>query len=223
MCPSCGATLIVELTEAEAEQIGVARQEPPAASPPPWPPLATDAPAPPPPPVPPSAWGSPVLPATPPPAPEPTLVYAGFWRRWLAAFLDEIVLFALAVPFFVLWILPHYSLSAQQIETMSTEKQMEVVGAYLLYALVSMLVQFLYFGLMESSKRRATLGRMAVGIQVVDTHGQRITLSRAFGRRLARILTNFTLAIGYVMQVFTRRRQALHDKIAGTLVVREAS
>jgi uncharacterized RDD family membrane protein YckC len=230
VCPYCGATLIVELTEAEAEQMVPAsdRSEPmePAA---PWPPLAPtgSAPAPSEPiaaatPAP-SQWatfGSPAAPVAPP---APQFVYAGFWRRRLAAFLDGIVLFALAVPFFVLWMLPHNSVTMEQYEAMSSEQQMEILGSYLLYFIVVTLTEFLYFSLFESSRRRATLGRMAMGIVVVDVHGRRIHLGRALGRRLARILSGLTLLIGFLIQLFTRRRQALHDKIAGTLVVREGT
>lgn len=245
VCPGCGATLIVELPDTTIEPpplpppddavvIPAApwRGGVPAARPVPEPaPVAfRDAPAPPPPS--PSASFEPLLPSSspwaaeiPPPIPTPVtqeaaLEYAGFWRRFAAAFLDGIVLWAVSVPFFVLWILPHFGLTVDQFETLTSERQMEIGGGYLLYGIVTLLTEFMYFALFESSRRRATLGRIALGIQVVDVHGQRIHLGRALGRRLARFLSSLTIGIGFLVQLFTRRRQALHDTVAGTLVVR---
>ncbi|MDX6593454.1 MAG: hypothetical protein QOJ13_2650 [Gaiellales bacterium] len=65
----------------------------------------------------------------------------------------------------------------------------------------------------------ATLGRRALGIKVTDVEGNRITFARATGRYFAKILSALTLLIGYIMAAFTARKQALHDLIAGTLVV----
>jgi uncharacterized RDD family membrane protein YckC len=248
VCPGCGATLIVELSDTAIEPppfpppddavvipaapwrggVPAARAEPEpkpesvavAFNDEPAPPPATSfEPLPPPSP----AWGglpSPIPTQAPPEAP---LEYAGFWRRFAAAFLDGIVLWAVSVPFFVLWILPHFGLTVDQFETLSSERQMEIGGGYLLYFIVTLLAEFMYFALFESSRRRATLGRIVVGIQVVDVHGQRIHLGRALGRRLARFLSSLTIGIGFLVQLFTRRRQALHDTVAGTLVVRVRS
>ena len=46
---------------------------------------------------------------------------------------------------------------------------------------------------------------------------------QALGRSLAKILSALTLFIGYIMAAFTKRKQALHDKIASTLVVKRGS
>ncbi|MBS3800254.1 MAG: RDD family protein, partial [Thioalkalivibrio sp.] len=59
------------------------------------------------------------------------------------------------------------------------------------------------------------------GLRVVDFDGERISFARATGRHFASILSGLTLGIGYIMVAFTRRRQALHDLIAQTLVVRK--
>ncbi len=80
---------------------------------------------------------------------------------------------------------------------------------------------WLYFALMESSSRQATLGKMLVGIMVTDLDGGRISFGRATGRHFAMILSALTCYIGFVMAAFTERKQALHDMIAGTLVVRK--
>jgi Tfp pilus assembly major pilin PilA len=73
---------------------------------------------------------------------------------------------------------------------------------------------------MQSSSRQATLGKMALGIKVTSAEGERISFLRATGRYFATILSGLILMIGYLLAAFTQRKQALHDMIAGTLVVR---
>ena len=67
---------------------------------------------------------------------------------------------------------------------------------------------------------QATLGKRAVGIKVTDLHGERIDFGRALGRMFGHILSFITFSVGFAMAVFTDRRQTLHDKLAGTLVVK---
>lgn len=77
---------------------------------------------------------------------------------------------------------------------------------------------FFYFALMESSRRQATLGKMALGIEVSDTRGQRLNFSRALIRNLAKLLSMLSLLIGFMMAGWTERKQALHDFIADAVV-----
>jgi uncharacterized RDD family membrane protein YckC len=56
---------------------------------------------------------------------------------------------------------------------------------------------------------------------VTDLEGRRIGFGRATGRYFAKILSSLTLFIGYLMAGFTEKKQALHDMIAGTLVLRK--
>lgn len=69
---------------------------------------------------------------------------------------------------------------------------------------------------------QATIGKMALGIIVTDMNGAKLTLSKAFVRNISRILSNLTMLIGYIIAAFTEKKQALHDIIAGTLVVKKA-
>ena len=76
-----------------------------------------------------------------------------------------------------------------------------------------------YWAAFESSKWQASPGKMALGIKVTDLNGNRISFARASGRYFAKILSGLTLLVGYFMAAFTARKQALHDIIAGCLVV----
>ena len=85
---------------------------------------------------------------------------------------------------------------------------------------ISFVIGLLYFALLESSERGATLGKMAVGLRVVTDQGQRLSLANAIGRYLAKIVSAIILGIGFLMVAFTERKRGLHDMIAGTLVVK---
>ena len=60
----------------------------------------------------------------------------------------------------------------------------------------------------------------ALGIQVTDLQGNRVSFGRALGRTLAKILSAIILYIGFIMAAFTEKKQGLHDMVAGTLVVK---
>jgi uncharacterized RDD family membrane protein YckC len=77
-----------------------------------------------------------------------------------------------------------------------------------------------YFSLMESSKYQATLGKIALGIKVVDEDNQRLHFSKALLRNLSKLLSAAIFFIGYIMIIFDERKQGLHDKIADTFVVK---
>ena len=231
-CANCGASLSAGFAGGDpAERTLPKADQPSVRADAPWP-GGTGPELPPAPPIAPSLSGW--EPVAPPPAapfavpgplspPVPALVYAGFWRRWWAAVLDGIVLWALSVPFIIMWLMPLMNVDMEQYEALPSEQQMEIFGGCLLFWLVTSLMEFLYFGLFESSRRRATLGRIALGLQITDVHGNRIGLGRALLRRLARILSAITFGIGFLVSLLSKRRQTLHDLLARTLVVRDPS
>ena len=131
-------------------------------------------------------------------------LYAGFWRRLAAYFIDYLVLVVFMVFMGVL---------------IGMAGVGDDSGTGLIY-LASIAGAWLYGALMESSVKQATLGKLALGIKVTDLRGEPIGFGRATGRHFAKILSGLTLCIGFAMAGFTRRRQGLHDMVAGTLVVR---
>ncbi len=155
-------------------------------------------------------------------APTP-LVYAGFWKRFAAYLIDSIVIGIVAM----IILLPFFIMMGFGIVMSATSDDAEqvipaVIGAivgYLMLGLLAAIGQWLYFALMESSKHQGTLGKMALGIRVTDLAGNRITFGRATGRYFAKIISGLTMGVGYVLAAFTEKKQALHDMIAGCLVV----
>lgn len=87
--------------------------------------------------------------------------------------------------------------------------------------ILAMIIQILYFTFMESSKYQATVGKLALGLMVTDVNGAKLDFTKALVRNLCRIISNITMLIGYIIAGFTEKKQALHDIIAGTLVVKK--
>jgi uncharacterized RDD family membrane protein YckC len=153
-------------------------------------------------------------------APVATGAYAGFWLRLIAFFIDTIIL--LAATGVILGIFRAvFGVSALGMvrPDLRGPATMRIFGIFELIAGVG---AWLYFALMESSNWRATLGKKLMGLYVTDLHGNKIGFGRASGRYFGKILSNFTLFIGYIMAGFTARKQALHDMIAGCLVYKVA-
>ncbi len=90
-----------------------------------------------------------------------------------------------------------------------------------IFTLVSILGLWLYQALLESGRKQATVGKMAVGLKVTDLRGARISFGRATGRHFAQYLSAMILMIGFFMVGWTRYKQGLHDMIAGTLVYKK--
>lgn len=148
--------------------------------------------------------------------------YAGFWRRFAALLIDCVVLVVCSVP---IGLIIGIIIGLISINLAKTPEELEQIKpiASALGNTVGATGQWLYFSLMESSNKQATLGKMAMGIYVTDLNGNRISFGKATGRHLGKVISALTLGIGYLMAGFTDKKQALHDKIAGCLVVRKAT
>jgi uncharacterized RDD family membrane protein YckC len=152
------------------------------------------------PPPPPPVWAS-------GPGGPPAIRYGGFWIRVVAYLIDAIVLNI------VLWLLT--VITGLRLISYTTTDHLEPLPI-----LAPLVVNWLYFALMESSERGATLGKMAVGLRVVTGAGQRLSFANATGRYFAKFISALILGIGFIMVAFTERKRGLHDMIANTLVVK---
>lgn len=133
--------------------------------------------------------------------------YAGFWIRFVAIFLDSIisVIFSVILTFVL---------------RMAVGFDTEDMMATLLINLFSAVFGLIYYAGFESSKYQATLGKQMMGIYVTDESGAPISFLRATGRYFAKIISSVILLIGFIMAAFTSKKQALHDMIASTLVLK---
>jgi uncharacterized RDD family membrane protein YckC len=135
------------------------------------------------------------------------VTYAGFWKRVAACLIDGVIM-TMAGLFVGATFGVIYGVVLQT-----------AAGAGFFGNAIGILMQWAYFALMESSANQATVGKMALGIKVTDLDGNRLSFGRATGRHFGKIISGLTLGIGYLMVAFMPRKQALHDIMAGCLVV----
>lgn len=163
-----------------------------------------------------------VVTPTPPVRPQ-VFSYAGFWKRFVAYIIDGIILGALELVIFLplLGIIGVGALTMRDFDEPPLGFVFAFLSAYLAAIFLMVVAAWLYFALMES-KKGATLGKMALGIIVTDMSGNMISFGRASGRYFAKIVSSLTLGIGYIIAGFTQQKQALHDILAGCLVINKS-
>ncbi len=152
--------------------------------------------------------------------------YAGFWLRLAAYIIDYIVLQLvvgiMSLPFMVGMIT---GIIAASKEASEGPEIIAIVGVIMSFVfvivIISLIVGWLYYALLESSKYQGTLGKVAVGIKVTDTVGNKITFARATGRYFGKIISSMTIYIGFIMAGFTVKKQALHDIMSDCLVIKK--
>lgn len=156
----------------------------------------------------------------------PHLQYAGFWKRFAAYIIDSIIV-GMGSVVLLIPLLAAIGLGVFSMNDVNPYYDSETAVGFLLAMLAGyvlliagvMVAGWLYFALMESSGQQGTLGKMAVGIKVTEMNGNRVTFARATGRYFAKFISSLTIGIGYAMAGFTQQKQALHDIIAGCLVI----
>ena len=95
------------------------------------------------------------------------------------------------------------------------------IAAAVLLGLVALAAGVLYHTLMVGSTGQ-TLGKRATGVRVVDaTTGLPIGNGRAIGRYLfALFISGNICALGYLWALWDPRKQAWHDKVVSSVVVK---
>ncbi|WP_118974399.1 RDD family protein [Taibaiella koreensis] len=139
--------------------------------------------------------------------PEKQVVYGTFWERFAAAFIDGLIIIVIN------------TLIGLPLGIGPFQRSAGLTGNVLLAKLLQTAAGWLYYALQESGPRQATLGKKAMNLKVTDMEGNRISFGRATGRHFAKWISAIILLIGYLMMLWDDKKQALHDKIAGTLIV----
>lgn len=134
--------------------------------------------------------------------------YAGFWIRTGAALIDTILLLIVISPILTLIYGRQYWLTEAAFLGF-----WDVVLNYILPA-VAIILFWIY--------RSATPGKMVLKLRIVDaTTGGKPTTGQFIGRYLAYYVSVIPLLLGIIWVGIDRRKQGWHDKLAGTLVLRE--
>jgi len=155
-------------------------------------------------------------------APVRGIAYAGFWLRFVAWIIDrvtiQIAFSFIAFPFMATSGLRDIILNHPP---QTPEEILALFGTFSKLIFLGIAFNWLYYALLESSAWRGTLGKKALGLEVTDLSGHRVSFARATGRYFGRIISAFILGIGFIMAGFTAQKQALHDMMAGCLVIRK--
>lgn len=145
--------------------------------------------------------------------PQESLECAGFWLRSVALIIDGVIcqLVTMIVAFLVgvPMLLP------------SSLPLMPGIDLFTPGLGFGIILQWLWFTLAESSVWQASVGKKMLGLKVTDLAGRRIDFTRANGRYWSKLLSGLFFGFGFFMVAFTDKKQGLHDKLAGTLVVKD--
>jgi uncharacterized RDD family membrane protein YckC/RNA polymerase subunit RPABC4/transcription elongation factor Spt4 len=140
-----------------------------------------------------------------------TISYAGCTRRAAAHILDMLViLFAFYGLGFVIGLLSPF---------LGGDAPADGPTWHTVTYGLTIVCTWLYFAIFESSPRQATPGKVILGMRVTDEDGEGLTFFFATVRFFAKFLPG-PLLVGYLMALVTERRQAFHDKVVDSVVVR---
>ncbi|HUK56013.1 MAG TPA: RDD family protein [Nitrospiria bacterium] len=143
---------------------------------------------------------------------------AGFWRRAAAFTIDLILLQWVTLLF--LWIgAAAEDLALAQTLNFGNDLSESLMDWAELHTRVWSFLFLVYFSFFTAYDGR-TPGKMALGVRVVTANGQPVSWLRAIGRTLCYNLDIFTLGIGFILAAVPPAKRALHDVIAGTVVVK---
>jgi len=147
--------------------------------------------------------------------------YAGFGIRLLAWLIDSLVLLflsfitALIFGFFIAIAFLLIDLSI-----VSADSSIVTFLTNFISGFVGFSVNLLYFTLFWSSKFQGTPGKILLGLKIVDANGNKISYSKALIRYISTMVSSLLLGIGYLLIIFDGKKQALHDKLASTYVIK---
>lgn len=140
----------------------------------------------------------------------PRSQYGAIWRRFVACVIDYAIIATCLAPAVVLLI--------WAADTTNSEIIKSLAGTAVVFGAI--IADWLYNANMISSSRQATYGKQFMGLRVTDIRGERIGFGQATGRYFAKFLSTFAALVGFFIAIFTKRKQALHDIVALTLVLK---
>jgi uncharacterized RDD family membrane protein YckC len=156
-----------------------------------------------------------------------SLPYGTFWARLVAYVIDGLIIGipSMIALFAAMFFFGGFGMMLRQRQTDPNAIRAMVftmVPIFILCMVAMMVLNWLYHAGMESSAGQATIGKSMMSLRVADLEGKRISFGHATGRFFAKIVSGMIpFLIGFLMAAFTEKKQALHDLIAGTLVLRK--
>ena len=148
-----------------------------------------------------------ILPAV---SPQPVMNYVGFFMRFVATCIDTLLLLAIIVP--LGWSAFRSAFAPGHPMTMPGGG---VIGFLINWVLMpALVVAFWRF-------RGGTPGKMAIGAVIVDANtGLAPTTVQLIIRYLGYFLSTVVFGLGFLWVIWDARKQAWHDKLARTVVIK---
>jgi uncharacterized RDD family membrane protein YckC len=155
-------------------------------------------------------------------------VYAGLGRRLIAFVIDTIITLLIGIIVVAFFNLTNgikyaYYITVQRAPVSSLTESgtldaalMPIIAAF---GMILVIIPWLYYAGFESSRSQATPGKLLVRTVVTDLDGNKPTFARVTLRHFAKIISTLIIFIGFLMIGLTKKKQGLHDKIAGCLVL----
>lgn len=147
--------------------------------------------------------------------------YGGFWRRLVAYFIDEIILYFITIILAAIGFLAFGARGDIMNNVMTSEDITQGISAFgLIYVAASLLAGATYFTWFHGMGGR-TPGKMLLGLRVIQASGDPMTPGIAFLRWVGYFISGFVFCLGFLWIAFDGRKQGWHDKIAATVVIRD--
>jgi uncharacterized RDD family membrane protein YckC len=145
----------------------------------------------------------------------PEIVYAGFWLRYLALTLDNIIV---GIPLAIIAFLILFLVALITGENSSNPSTgFKLIQSFVYIAQI--IAQICYFVIL-TNKRQATIGKRLLGLKVLSEEGSTISLGKIILREtIGKLVSGIILGIGFLMAAFTSKKQALHDIMSGSVVI----
>jgi len=155
-------------------------------------------------------------------------VYAGLGRRLIAFIVDAVLILLMGIVVITFFSMTNgiryaYYLLVQRapIDSLTEAGTVDAALSPIIAALgmLIIIIPWLYFAGFESSRSQATPGKLLMRVVVTDLEGNKPTFARVTLRHFAKFISALIIFIGFLMIGLTKKRQGLHDKIAGCLVL----
>ncbi|HVN74354.1 MAG TPA: RDD family protein [Methanoregula sp.] len=155
-------------------------------------------------------------------------VYAGLGRRFIAWIVDTILILLIGIvviAFFSMangikyayYIVVQHAPVSQLTEAGTPDAAFTPIIAA--FGMLVIIVPWLYYASFESSRSQATPGKLLMKMVVTDLDGNKPTFARVTLRHFAKFISALIICIGFLMIGLTQKKQGLHDKISGCLVL----
>lgn len=136
--------------------------------------------------------------------------YAGFWIRVAASLIDTVIfVIVFSIPLTIIYGAEYWTSEE------SVKGFWDILITYIAPIFITVWFWLKYLG---------TPGKMALRLRVVDAKtGQALTTPQAIGRYLGYYVSAFALMLGFIWVGIDKRKQGFHDKLAGTVVIRDTA